>query len=275
MESLLKHLQLENRQLPIGGGDINQAYRVTDGSKDYFLKVHPNMSEAFFQAEVDGLQVLSEVVRVPKTFTSGVYENDAYLLMEWIEPGQGDQRDIGNALAKIHGQKQESFGYRKDNYLGLFPQINTKSNDWWSFYFGNRLEVQIEIAKQRNRWTRQREERYYSLKEQVLLRWENLTFKPSLLHGDFWSGNTFFNTDGEPVFVDPAIYYGHRELDIAMEQLFGGFRQTLFDAYQEIYPLDEGWQERVPVYQLYYLLVHLNLFGESYGGAVDRILGGK
>lgn len=275
MESLLNYLQLEDHPLPIGGGDINQAYRVTDGSKDYFLKVHPNMTEAFFQAEVDGLKALGEVVRVPETFATGVHDHIAYLLMEWIEPGQGDQRDIGKALTVIHGKKQETFGYAQDNYLGLLPQINTQGTDWWSFYFTNRIEVQIEIAKQRNRWTKQREQAYDALKERVLTRWSDLNFRPSLLHGDFWSGNTFFDTQGQPIFVDPAVSYGHRELDIAMGQLFGGFRQSLFDAYQEAYPLDQDWQERIPVYQLYYLLVHLNLFGESYGSAVDRILGGK
>lgn len=275
MESLLNYLQLEDHPLPIGGGDINQAYRVTDGSKDYFLKVHPNMTEAFFQAEVDGLKALGEVVRVPETFVTGVHDHIAYLLMEWIEPGQGDQRDIGKALTAIHGKKQETFGYAQDNYLGLLPQINTQGTDWWSFYFTNRIELQIEIAKQRNRWTKQREQAYDALKERVLTRWSDLNFRPSLLHGDFWSGNTFFDTQGQPIFVDPAVSYGHRELDIAMGQLFGGFRQSLFDAYQEAYPLDQDWQERIPVYQLYYLLVHLNLFGESYGSAVDRILGGK
>ncbi|GCF93350.1 aminoglycoside phosphotransferase [Enterococcus florum] len=275
MEGLLKQLQLKNRKIPIGGGDINQAYRVSDGKKDYFLKYHPNMSADFFQAEADGLAELGQAVRVPEVIQVGAYQKDAYLLLEWIEPGRGDQRDLGNALSRLHDVKSERFGYPRNNFMGLFPQINQQEKDWWTFYFTNRIEVQIEAAKKRNHWHTNRDMAYQSFKAQVLEKWAGLNFKPSLLHGDFWSGNTYFDQQGEPVFVDPAVYYGHRELDIAMSQLFGGFRKEFLTAYQEAQPLYQGWEERLPIYQLYYLLVHLNLFGESYGSSVDRILGGS
>lgn len=272
METLLKYLELQDKAVPIAGGDINQAFRVTDGQQDYFLKYHPQMTAAFFQAEVDGLAELAKVVRVPKVYKNGSFEDAAYLLMEWIEPGEGDQQDLARELGRIHRVKAKQFGYSTDNFMGLLPQRNTLSDNWWDFYFTNRLEVQIQLANERNRWTKRREEHYQRFKKWVYQQWGEMTVEPTLLHGDFWSGNTFFDLKGQPIFVDPAISYGHREMDIAMSQLFGGFRQEFIDAYQEIFPMRAGWQDRILIYQLYYLLVHLNIFGESYGDAVDRIL---
>lgn len=277
MDGLLKHLQLQSKAVPIGGGDVNQAYRVTDGKQEYFLKYHPQMSADFFQAEVDGLAELSATVRVPKVYQHGSFEDEAFLLLEWIEPGEGDQKDLAHELSKVHQIKANQFGYKRNNFMGLLPQINKHSNDWWNFYFTNRLEVQIKIANGRNHWTTRREKNYQLFKEWVYKKWGTMSFEPTLLHGDFWSGNTFFDTHGQPVFIDPAVSYGHREMDLAMSQLFGGFRQEFIDSYQEISPMRTGWQDRLTIYQLYYLLVHLNMFGESYGDAVDRVLalGGK
>lgn len=277
MDGLLKHLQLQSKAVPIGGGDVNQAYRVTDGKQNYFLKYHPQMSADFFQAEVDGLAELSATVRVPKVYQHGSFEDEAFLLLEWIEPGEGDQKDLAHELSKVHQIKANQFGYKRNNFMGLLPQINKRSNDWWNFYFSNRLEVQIKIANGRNHWTTRREKNYQLFKEWVYKKWGTMSFEPTLLHGDFWSGNTFFDTHGQPVFIDPAVSYGHREMDLAMSQLFGGFRQEFIDSYQEISPMRTGWQDRLTIYQLYYLLVHLNMFGESYGEAVDRVLalGGK
>lgn len=272
METLLKYLKLQDKALPIAGGDINQAFRVTDGQQDYFLKYHPQMTADFFQAEVDGLAELAKVVRVPRVHESGSFEAAAYLLMEWIEPGEGDQKDLARDLGRIHRVKADQFGYSVDNFMGLLPQRNTLLDNWWDFYFTNRLEVQIQLANDRNRWTKHREENYQRFKEWVYQQWGDMTVEPTLLHGDFWSGNTFFDTKGQPIFVDPAVSYGHREMDIAMSQLFGGFRQEFIAAYQETFPMRAGWQDRILIYQLYYLLVHLNIFGESYGDAVDRVL---
>ncbi|GAA2909011.1 fructosamine kinase family protein [Enterococcus pseudoavium] len=272
MEALLKQLELQTKAIPIGGGDINQAYRVTDGQKDYFLKYHPQMSADFFQAEVDGLAELAEVVHVPKVYRHGSYADAAFLLMEWIEPGEGDQKDLARELSKVHGIKALKFGYKRNNFMGLLPQINTRMADWWDFYFTNRLEVQIKIAQERNRWNTSREKNYQLFKERVYQKWGTMSFEPTLLHGDFWSGNTFFDRQGQPIFIDPAVSFGHREMDLAMAQLFGGFRREFIASYQEIAPMRAGWQERLTIYQLYYLLVHLNIFGESYGEAVDRSL---
>ena len=135
MDELLNYLQLQSKAVPIGGGDTNQAYRVTDGERDYFLKYHPQMSADFFQAEVGGLEELSNFVRVPKVFRHGTFMEGAFILMEWIEPGEGDQKDLAHALSKIHRVKADYFGYKKNNFIGVLPQINTFTRDWWDFYF--------------------------------------------------------------------------------------------------------------------------------------------
>jgi fructosamine-3-kinase len=175
-------------------------------------------------------------------------------------------------LARLHQQTQESFGFYEDNYIGFLPQVNPKTTDWLDFYTVCRLDVQVEFAKLGNHWHAKREAAYLRLKEFLHENWRDRSVTPALLHGDFWRGNVLFDQQGEPVFLDPAVAYGDREMDIAMSQLFGGFRQEFLEGYQEVYPLDENWQERLPVYQLYYLLVHLNQFGESYGPTVDEIL---
>ena len=129
MDELLNYLQLQSKAVPIGGGDTNQAYRVTDGERDYFLKYHPQMSADFFQAEVGGLEELSNFVRVPKVFRHGTFMEGAFILMEWIEPGEGDQKDLAHALSKIHRVKADYFGYKKNNFIGVLPQINTFTRD--------------------------------------------------------------------------------------------------------------------------------------------------
>ncbi|MGO3604876.1 MAG: fructosamine kinase family protein, partial [Enterococcus malodoratus] len=179
MDELLNYLQLQSKAVPIGGGDINQAYRVTDGKQNFFLKYHPQMSADFFQAEVDGLAELSNAVRVPKTYQHGSFAGGAFLLMEWIEPGEGDQKDLARDLSKLHGIKAIKFGYKRNNFMGLLPQINTRSSDWWDFYFTNRLGVQIEIANGRNRWTAQREKNYQLFKEWVYQNWGTMSFEPT------------------------------------------------------------------------------------------------
>lgn len=134
------------------------------------------------------------------------------------------------------------------------------------------MEAQIDIAEKNNRWNETREKEYQRLKKELLNRDDHRKITPSLLHGDLWSGNVFYDKQGRPVFIDPAVSYGNHEQDIAMSQLFGGFRPEFLEAYQESWPLEEGWESRLPLYQLYYLLAHLNMFGESYGTQVDHIL---
>lgn len=139
-------------------------------------------------------------------------------------------------------------------------------------FFKNRLESQIALAQKNNRWNQVRQQKFLEFKQYVLGSLAHKKIVPSLLHGDLWSGNVFFDQQGTPVFIDPAVSYGDREQDIAMSQLFGGFRPEFLESYQFNYPLEEGWEKRLPVYQLYYLLAHLNMFGETYGSQVEQLL---
>lgn len=272
IKKIMKELDLSGNALPVVGGDINLAYHIVSQDRSYFLKLHHGGGREFFQAEVRGLEELRKVVRVPEIFHVGELNGDSFLLMEWIEPGEGRSEDIGTGLAKVHQLTESNFGFSEDNYLGVLPQKNTPCTSWQSFYLNQRLLPQIEIAKVNNRWNPRRERNFQKLKNIVETDWQDMEVTSRLLHGDFWSGNVFFSQEGEPVFIDPAISYGHREMDIAMGRLFGGFRKGLFRAYESAFPLDEGWEDRLPIYQLYYLLAHLNMFGESYGSLVDQIL---
>lgn len=149
IQSVLAEIQLEGKVIPITGGDVNQTYRIEEQNKSYFLKLHPNIGKSFFEAEVDGLKELAPYVRVPETYMLGEQKDGAYLLMEWIEPGKGDQKDLAVSLAKLHKVTAPQFGYRKDNYLGTVPQFNHVEEDWWLFFFKNRLESQIALAQKK------------------------------------------------------------------------------------------------------------------------------
>jgi fructosamine-3-kinase len=271
IQSVLEEIKLNGKVIPVAGGDVNQTYRIEEEQMSYFLKIHPHMPKEFFEAEVNGLKRLAEYVRVPETFLLGENKEGAYLLMEWIEPGKGDQRELAQKLARIHQVTGPNFGFYENNYLGTLKQENTFDDSWWPFFFRKRIEPQIALAKEKNLWTAKRETAYVIFQEKVLSRFKG-QIEPSLLHGDFWSGNVFFDQQGQPVFIDPAVSYGSREQDLAMSQLFGGFRPEFLTAYQEFFPLEDGWEQRLPIYQLYYLLAHLNMFGESYGRQVDQIL---
>lgn len=271
-QELLTQFGLSGTLTPISGGDVNQTFRLRSEERQYFLKYHPGVSQQFFQAEAAGLAQLRPYVRVPAVYQYGDNEHGAYLLLEWIDVGEGDQESIATALAEIHRQTSPTFGFEQDNFIGLLPQVNPAAEDWVSFYTTCRLDVQVELAKLGNHWNPRREDKYLNLKETLYQEWSGRQVQPSLLHGDFWRGNVLFDQKGDPVFIDPAVSFGDRELDLAMAQLFGGFRPEFFQRYQQVFPLEKNWQERVPVYQLYYLLVHLNLFGESYGNNVDEIL---
>ncbi|WP_141430785.1 fructosamine kinase family protein [Bacillus sp. 03113] len=257
---------------PVFGGDINDAYALKTKTGTYFLKVQRQKKVHFFSKEVNGLRLLGKTVRTPEVIDAGEIDEDAFLLLEWIESGSRDDKKLAVALASLHKQTNELFGFSEDNYLGKLPQYNHPEKDWASFYIHCRLLPQVKMAKEKGLWTLNREKRLTHLVDKIRSTYQTLSATPSLLHGDLWGGNVMFAANGEPVFIDPAVFYGNREMDITMTQLFGGFGPSFYQVYNERYPLDNGWQERVPWYQLYYLLAHLNLFGEGYGAAVDRAL---
>ncbi len=262
----------------VGGGDINHAAHLTTAAGSYFIKWHHNPPPRFFECEADSLRHLAlHGARVPGVVTTGGVQSSPtrFLIMEWIEPGRqsgGAAEQLGHLLATLHQQTAEEYGFTADNYIGRLPQPNPAESSWITFYGQHRLGAQRDQARTNGRLPADRERRLNTLVEHLPGFINEADCHPSPLHGDLWSGNWMTASDGGPVLIDPAAYHGDREADLAMTRLFGGFPATFYAAYDDAWPPAPGWQDRVDLYQLYYLLVHLNLFGESYGGSVDHIL---
>lgn len=249
---------------PVTGGDINRAFRLFTKSDSFFVKLNNAAFEPdMFSAESKGLQTLG--VSTPGVLDFGVFGHDSFLIMEWIERAENSkkgQENLGRLLAGIHRKNTKNFGLPYNNFIGSLKQFNTTDTNWTQFYSRQRLEKQLDLASQKHlidTTIRQQFEKLY-LKLDTLYEPE----KPALLHGDLWSGNYIISKDSQPFLIDPAIYYGHREMDIAMSKLFGGFEPAFYNAYHENFPLAPGWERRLSLWQLYPLLVHLNLFGKSY-----------
>lgn len=262
----------------IGGGDINEAFRVSlsDG-RDVFVKTNARAPRTMFPAEAKGLAWLAEAgaIRIPEVLAvSG--ENDAvgFLALELIEPGRrvsGFDEELGRSLAALHRAGAPSFGLDHDNFIGRLPQENSPCDDWPTFYRERRLGPQLRMADKRGLATEEMKRGFDALfaRLDVLV---GDPEPPARLHGDLWGGNLHAGGDGRPCLIDPAVYGGHREIDLAMMQLFGGFGPRVFEAYDEAYPLGDGWRDRTPLYQLYFLMVHVNLFGSGYVGSAERAL---
>ena len=262
--------------IPVSGGDISLAYKLQTKAKTYFLKVNRSKNAlAIFQKEKRGLETiaLTKTISTPKVYACDTLKSEAFLLMEYIESKRPNTEDFirfGKALAALHQITVEDFGFRENNFIGSLPQSNSQNNSWVNFYTNERLLPQLELAKQQGLLSEYECPSEHIIKEKL----ENLlnNVKPSLLHGDLWSGNYLISIEGIPYLIDPAVYYGHNEVDIAMSKLFGGFGNDFYKSYYSIYPRDSKTNSRIEIYQLYYLLVHLNLFGKSYYGSVIQIL---
>ncbi len=271
---------------PVSGGDISQAARVEAGGRVYLVKWHSRPPQPMpgwlemFEAEAVGLALLAsaQAVRVPAVVAHGAAQSDAvpaFIVMEWIDRGR-EQRSagatLGRQLADLHRATAPAYGLDHGNYCGATPQDNRTLPTWIEFYGQRRLGFQMELAGRRGLLPMERRLRLERLIDR-LDRWiDESACQPSLLHGDLWGGNWLVNAAGQPVLFDPAVYYGDREAELAMCRLFGGFPADFFAAYDTSWPPAPGRDERIPLYQLYHLLNHLNLFGESYGGQVDSIL---
>jgi fructosamine-3-kinase len=264
----------------VGGGCINDAAVIEDHGRRYFVKLNDAPRLSMFEAEAQGLDEIgaSNSVRVPQPVCAGVSGRQAYLVMEYIAfaPGgdQGPER-LGRQLASMHRAQHKTFGWHRDNTIGATPQINTPATDWVAFWQQHRLEYQLRLAAaQGHRGDIQRKgERLLS---DLALFFSSYAPTPSLLHGDLWSGNVAYDMHAQPLIYDPAVYYGDREADIAMTELFGGFAPRFYSAYQDAWPLDTGYSVRKHLYNLYHVLNHLNLFGGGYRsqaeGLIDRLL---
>ena len=259
----------------VSGGSINEAYYVRTKDREYFAKSNSSAPGDFFHAEKNGLELLGRHgVSVPEPILILSQGNrESVFLMEWIRSvpssKEGD-RALGSLVASLHQNKENFAGLNQANFIGELDQINEPSTDWVTFFRDQRLGTMQDLARKEGKLSKERDQRLSKLRQRLeAIIGHHPDF--SLLHGDLWGGN-WLMTDEGPYLIDPAVYYGDREIDIAFTYLFGGYSKAFYDQYQTEFPLEKEFTDRLPIYQLYYLLVHLILFGESYGSAVDRIL---
>jgi fructosamine-3-kinase len=253
---------------PLTGGDINAAYRLQAENVSFFVKLNSPDRLAMFEAEALGLQALTQAqaIRVPKLIACGKTPDHAFLALEYIDLHKLNSRSeqlLGQQLARLHRQKQAYFGWHRDNTIGSTTQVNGRYRDWITFWQEQRLGHQLTLAAANGYGGR-----LQTLGEKLCADLKPLFSsyrpQPALVHGDLWCGNVAADEKGNPVVYDPACYFGDRETDVAMSELFGGFGPAFYQAYQAAYPLAPGYENRKTLYNLYHILNHLNLFGHSY-----------
>jgi len=262
----------------VGGGSINEAYRLKSDGRSFFVKLNSATRLDMFEAEAEGLQALrqADALRIPEPLVWGVSGSKAFLVMEHLTVGgAGSAAQLGEALAAMHRCTSEQFGWHRDNTIGSTPQHNTPEESWLRFWSEQRLGFQIDLALEAGA-SRALESRGAELTEWLPAFLDGREPEASLLHGDLWSGNYAFTQKGEPTIFDPAVYYGDRETDIAMTELFGGFGADFYAAYNNDWPLDSGYALRKTLYNLYHILNHYNMFGGGYlsqaQNMIDRLL---
>jgi protein-ribulosamine 3-kinase len=261
----------------VGGGSINEAYRVRSGEETYFCKV--NSATKFpqlFRTEKAGLELIESqgIIRTPRILDLIENNERQLLVLEWIEPGERTTAfwtRFGEQLAQLHKVTREQHGLDEDNYMGSVPQRNTPATNWTTFFRDHRLMPLVEECRRRNLLHSRHEQSFEKLYRRLPAIFEEE--KPSLLHGDLWSGNFMCGSNSQPVLIDPAVYFGHRSMDLGMTTLFGGFRQPFYEAYHHHYPFPSNYEEQWSVCNLYPLLIHVLLFGSSYRSQVEEIVG--
>ncbi len=259
----------------VSGGCINNAVIVDTDHGSYFVKWHSAIPADMFVKEARGLQILAapNIVKIPEVIGHGSEDGRHFLVLECIRSAPRSNRfweNFGRALADMHRLSSDYFGLDDDNYIGRLPQANTPTDNWIDFFILQRMEAQLLLAIENNLVTTDfinMYRKFYDRLPQLLL-----TEKPSLLHGDLWSGNFMVGSDGEACLIDPAVYYGHREMELAFTTMFGGFDTTFYSAYQHSWPLEQGWRERFEIYNIYPSMVHANLFGASYLYEVKAVI---
>ncbi|WP_316435487.1 fructosamine kinase family protein [Leptolyngbya sp. NK1-12] len=257
----------------VGGGSVNQTYVVSEEERAYFVKLNQASRVAMFEAEALGLRQIAEsqTIRVPLPVCWGVAERSAYIVMEWLDLGYGDQsawERMGRNLATMHRVTSDRFGWQQDNTIGFIPQINTWTDDWVEFFTRHRLGYQFQLANRRGG--------HFPKQEKLLAAVPEILAghrpQPSLVHGDLWTGNAAVTKQGEPVILDPATYFGDREVDLAMSQLFGSFPAAFYQSYNAAFPLEPGYEQRQILYNLYHILNHFNQFGGGYESQANQMI---
>lgn len=260
----------------VGGGCINQGYRVKGKEAKYFVKLNQSDRVEMFAAEALGLKQMyaTQTISVPQPICWGTAGDRSYIVLEWFDLAGGNKdswQQMGRQLATMHRQgTSSSFGWEMNNTIGSTPQINTPMENWADFFAEQRIGYQLKLAQRRGGNFPSRDRIVNAIRDRLGDR--NPT--SSLLHGDLWSGNAAIRADGAPVILDPATYYGDRETDLAMTELFGGFPSAFYRGYNETWELDKGYPKRKSIYNLYHVLNHFNLFGGGYGSQAKRIIEG-
>ncbi len=261
----------------VSGGCINSTVKLTCGVKNYFLKWNDgNRYPAMFQTEKMGLELLAstKTIKIPQVMALGEAAGQSYLMLEYIKTS--DRSDVawekfGGQLAYMHQHSHEKFGLEIDNYIGSLKQSNRQHSNWIDFFCAERLEAQVKLGKDTGK-VRQEIARGFKILYKRLPDLIPEQKEPALLHGDLWGGNLLMDERGETFIFDPAVYYGHREAELAYTRLFDRFPDSFYRGYEEVYPLEKGWQQRADLFNLYPLLVHVNLFGGGYLSQVQSIL---
>jgi fructosamine-3-kinase len=264
-----------------GGGCINRVYRISDRSRsnrtDYLLKLNRASLIEMFEAEAAGLSELAktQTIKVPAPICWGIADEHSYLVLEYLDltttANSQNWAEMGSNLAAMHRFRQidgAKFGWQINNTIGSTPQINTWESDWATFFANHRIGYQLQIARQKGGYFPKAAELLQAI-PRILADYRP---QPSLVHGDLWSGNASFTTAGIPVIFDPATYWGDREVDLAMTELFGGFPADFYQGYEHVYPLVPGYAKRKDLYNLYHILNHYNLFGGSYRSQVNSTI---
>lgn len=257
----------------IHGGDISEAFKIGDRSRTFFVKVQPAARLAMFEVEAAGLAELAvaQAVRVPQPVCHGVAAGRAYLVLEYLQLASGgDAAQLGRLLAQQHRISAPQFGWRRDNWIGATPQPNAWHDDWITFWRAERLGFQLRLAAE-NGFGGALQRDGETLLAHLEGFFSGYAPQPALLHGDLWGDNHGFLAAGTPVIFDPAVYFGDRECDLAMSELFGGFAPAFHAAYREAWPLDAGYAVRKTLYNLYHILNHANLFGGGYAAQAARM----
>lgn len=259
---------------PIGGGCINQAYAIDDGDRAFFVKLNQVSQVAMFEAEFLGLRQMydSNTIRVPRPITWGTDDRHAFIVMEWLNFGYGTHQswqDMGTQLAALHRVTSDrGFGWDINNTIGSTPQPNPWTANWLDFFLEHRMRYQFRLAARRGG--------HFPKQDALLAAIPKLLAghhpQPSLVHGDLWSGNAAVTKEGIPVILDPATYFGDREVDIAMTELFGRFPNDFYSAYHAAFPLPPGYEQRKVLYNLYHILNHFNLFGSGYAAQANSMI---